>query len=61
MWFCNLNEKDWEGQVRYVSDEEMYKVFSNYYPNKEVNKTTIVKIIKYKITELGGSGQEKNN
>lgn len=52
----NLNDNDWEGHERYDSNEEMYEVFSKYYPEKEINYKTIVKIIKFKLMILGEGG-----
>jgi len=46
--FGELTEEDWSGHEKFESEEEMYKIYSGYY-NKEVNKNSPVKIIKFKL------------
>ncbi|MBU4480120.1 ASCH domain-containing protein [Patescibacteria group bacterium] len=46
--FGELTEEDWDGHEKFESEEEMYKIYSGYY-NKEVNKNSLVKIIKFKL------------
>ena len=43
-----LTEEDWEGHEKFSSDEEMYKTYSDYY-NRQVDKDTPVKVIKFKL------------
>ncbi len=42
-----LNEKDWEGHERFLSDAEMYAKYREYYPGREVGSNTLVKIIHF--------------
>ena len=46
--FQELTDDDWVGQVKFDSEKEMYKTFSKYY-NKKVDKSTLIKIINFKI------------
>ena len=45
--FRDLTDDDWEGHEKFESDDEMYEAYSKYY-SAEVNKNTIVKIVKFK-------------
>jgi hypothetical protein len=47
-----LEESDWEGHERYESLEVMYKAFSKFYPNHQINSDTLVKIVKFKINNF---------
>jgi hypothetical protein len=42
-----LNEEDWAGHERYVSDEAMYEAYRGYYGDR-VTKDTEIKIITFK-------------
>jgi len=44
----DLDDEDWQGHEEFVSDKEMYKVYSEYY-NKEVIGDDLVKIIKFEL------------
>ena len=46
--FGNLKKDDFEGHEKFVSDEEMYKLYSEYYRRK-VDKCSIVKIIHFEL------------
>ncbi|PIR04193.1 MAG: hypothetical protein COV59_03345 [Candidatus Magasanikbacteria bacterium CG11_big_fil_rev_8_21_14_0_20_39_34] len=46
--FQNLTEEDWAGHEKFVSDEEMYKRYTEYY-KREVTPDTKVKIIKFEL------------
>jgi len=48
--FGELNEEDRKGHEEFKNDEEMYKVYSEYY-KKEITPDTPVKIIRFKILE----------
>lgn len=43
-----LTDKDWGGHEKFSSNEEMYKTYSKYY-NQDVNKSTILKVIKFEL------------
>ncbi len=43
-----LTEEDWEGHEKFETDENMYITYSEYY-NCEVNKDSLIKIIKFKL------------
>ncbi len=45
--FGELTQEDWEGHETFESDEEMYKTYEKYY-NKNVDKNSPVKIIKFR-------------
>lgn len=45
-----LEEKDKDNHEKFLSDEEMYRTYSSYY-KRPVDKSTIVKIIKFKLIE----------
>jgi hypothetical protein len=47
--FSDLTEEDFKGHEKYSSDEEMYNSFKEYYGDK-VNSNTIVKIIRFSLT-----------
>lgn len=47
--FEKMTDEDWEGHERFANEEQMYKSYSKYYNNKEINKNTLVKIIKFKL------------
>ncbi|MFW5990836.1 MAG: ASCH domain-containing protein [Candidatus Nanoarchaeia archaeon] len=46
--FSELIDADREGHEKFSSEEVMYKTYSKYY-NREVNKNTKFKIIKFKL------------
>lgn len=46
--FKELNEEDKKGHENFKNDEEMYRVYSEYYKTK-ITPDTAVKIIKFKI------------
>lgn len=46
--FENLTKEDKEGHEKFLSDEEMYKTYSNYYKT-EVGPKTKIKIVKFKV------------
>ncbi len=46
--FGELTEEDWEGHEEFSSQEEMYKTYSKYY-NRQVDKNTPLKIIKFEL------------
>ena len=46
--FNELNDEDWDGHEKFESEKEMYKIYSGYY-NQEVDKNSIVKVIKFEI------------
>jgi hypothetical protein len=46
--FGDLTDKDWNGHEKFSSDEEMYKTYSKYY-NRQVDKNSPVKIIKFEL------------
>jgi len=46
--FATLTKEEMTGHEQYSSDEEMYQTFSKYY-NREVDKNSPVKIIKFKL------------
>lgn len=46
--FTGLTEDDWDGHEKYEKQEEMYKDYSGYY-GREVDKDTLVKIVKFKL------------
>ncbi len=43
----DLDEHDWEGHEQFSSDEEMYAKYREYYPGREINSDTIVKILHF--------------
>jgi hypothetical protein len=46
--FGQLTEKDYEGNEKYVSDEELFKEFEKYY-HRKIDWNTPVKIIRFNI------------
>jgi hypothetical protein len=48
----DLQEDDWQGHEKFVSDEEMYKTYSGYY-NREVTEDDLVKIINFEVSLAG--------
>ncbi|MGM0482621.1 MAG: ASCH domain-containing protein [Patescibacteria group bacterium] len=44
----DLEEKDFDGHEKFLSEEEMYRTYRTYYGNA-VGPETIVKIIKFKL------------
>jgi len=46
--FGELTGEDWNGHEKFSSDKEMYKTYSKYY-NRQVDKNSPVKIIKFEI------------
>ena len=46
--FGNLSDEDKEEHEKYLSEEEMYRIYSGYY-NKEIGPETKLKIIKFKL------------
>ncbi|MDD5193920.1 MAG: ASCH domain-containing protein [Candidatus Nanoarchaeia archaeon] len=48
--FGDLSKEDWEGHERFLSNEEMYDTYSKYY-NRQVDKNSPVKIIKFKLLQ----------
>jgi hypothetical protein len=46
--FGKLTDKDWDGNEKFSSDEEMYKTYLKYY-NRQVDKESLVKIIKFEL------------
>ena len=46
--FGELTSEDWDGHESFSSNEEMYKTYSKYY-NRQVDKNSPVKIIKFKL------------
>ena len=47
-----LDDKDWEGHERYESEEKMLADFKTFYPDKDVNLETMVKIINFRIIKF---------
>lgn len=45
----DLNDDDWKGHERFPSEELMYAAYRTYYPGKEIEPDTLVKIIHFKI------------
>jgi hypothetical protein len=45
-----LTDADWEGHEKFASDEEMYETYKKYY-GREVDKNTIVKIIRFELIQ----------
>ncbi len=43
----NLDDRDWEGHERFLSDKEMYAKYREYYPGREVGPDTMVKILHF--------------
>lgn len=46
--FKDLSKEDNDGHERFESEEEMYKIYSDYYKT-EVNSSSPLKIIKFKL------------
>ncbi len=46
--FGKLTDEDCDGHEKFSSDEEMYKTYSGYY-NRQVDKNSSVKIIKFEL------------
>ncbi|MFC1623537.1 ASCH domain-containing protein [Patescibacteria group bacterium] len=46
--FGELTDEDWKGHEKFNSEKEMYDTYSKYY-NREVNKNSPVKIIKFEL------------
>ena len=45
-----VTDEDYRGHERYTSDQEMYETFSKFY-NRPVDKTTLVKIVEFKLVK----------
>ena len=48
--FSELTEEDWKGHEKFSSEQEMFETYSKYY-NRQIDKDTFLKIIKFKILE----------
>ena len=47
-----MDDVDWEGHERYESEEKMLADFKTFYPDKDVNLETMVKIINFRIVKF---------
>ena len=43
----DLDDADWEGHERFLSEEAMYAKYREYYPGREVGPDTLVKILHF--------------
>ena len=47
-----MDDVDWEGHERYESEEKMLLDFRGFYPDKKVDRDTLVKIIDFRIIKF---------